>query len=67
MKTFKVLLHRDYIVNIDAGNKNDAAHLAEFYIAGERDVSNEKEKEEYNFRINNIEMVLNDVFEIIEE
>jgi len=66
MKTYKVLLHRDYIVNIDAKSEDEAMSLAEFFIAGEKDSSTEKEKEQYNFRINEIEMVTNDAFEVEE-
>lgn len=66
MKTYKVLLHRDYIVNIDANNEEDAMQLAEFYIAGEKDASTEKEREQHSFRINEIEMVTNDAFEVEE-
>ena len=62
MKTYKVLLHRDYIVNIDADNEDDAKSLAEFFIAGEKDASTEKEKERHSFKINEIEMVTNDAF-----
>ena len=63
MKTYKVLLHRDYIVNIDANNEKEAMQLAEFFIAGEKDTSTEKEREQHSFRINEIEMVTNDAFE----
>ena len=64
MKTYKVLLHRDYIVNIDAKNEEEAMSLAEFFIAGEKDFSTEKEQEQHSFRINEIEMVMNDAFEV---
>ena len=64
MKTYKVLLHRDYIVNIDANNEEDAMSLAEFFIAGEKDASIEKEREQHSFKINEIEMVTNDAFEV---
>ena len=67
MKTYKVLLHRDYVVNIDAKNEEKAKSLAEFFIAGEMDASTEKEKEQHSFRINEIEMVTNDAFEVKEE
>lgn len=67
MKKYKVLLHRDYIVNIDANNEEEAMQLAEFYIAGEKDASTEKEREQHSFRINEIEMVTNDAFEVGEE
>ena len=64
MKTYKVLLHRDYIVNIDANNEEEAVSLAEFFIAGEKDASTAKEREQHSFRINEIEMVTNDTFEV---
>ena len=66
MKTYKVLLHRDYIVNIDANNEEKAMSLAEFFIAGEKDASTQKEREQHGFRINEIEMVTNDAFEVEE-
>ena len=64
MKIYKVLLHRDYLVNIDTDNEEDAKTLAEFFIVGEKDVSTEKERERHSFRINEIEMVMNDAFEV---
>jgi hypothetical protein len=67
MKTYKVLLHRDYIINIDAKNEEQAMSLAEFYIAGEKDASTEKERGRHSFRINEIEMVTNDAFEVDEK
>jgi len=66
MKSFKVSLHRDYIIQIDANSEEEAKFLAEFFIAGEKDASTEKEKEQYAFRISEIEMVGNDVFEVEE-
>lgn len=45
IKTYKVLLHRDYIVNIDANSEEEAMSLAEFFIAGEKVASTEKERE----------------------
>jgi len=66
MKTYKVLLHRDYIVNIDANNEEEAMKLTEYFIAVEKDASTEKEREQHSFRINEIEMVTNDAFEVEE-
>jgi hypothetical protein len=66
MKTYKVSLHRDYIVNIDANNEEEAMQLAEFFIAGEKDASTERERQQNSFRINEIEMVTNDAFEVEE-
>ncbi|GAB4296652.1 MAG: hypothetical protein Kow0098_20100 [Ignavibacteriaceae bacterium] len=64
MKTYKVLLHRDYIVNIDANNEEEAKQLTVFFIAGEKDASTEKEREQHSFRINEIEMVTNDAVRV---
>jgi hypothetical protein len=63
MKTYKVLLTRSYIVSIDAKNKEDALFFSEFYIGGERDLSNDKEKKSKKFKINDIEMTVNDACE----
>lgn len=57
-------LHRDYIVNIKAKNKEEAKSLAEYFIGGEKDCSNEKERKQYKFMIEEIEMVMNDAFEV---
>jgi hypothetical protein len=65
VKTYKVLLHRDYVVNIDANNEDDARSLVEFFIAGEKDSSTEKEREKHSFKINEIEMMTHDAFEVI--
>jgi len=67
MRKYNVILHRDYIVNIDAKNEEEAMSLAEFFIAGEKDTSTEKEREQHSFRINEIEMVTNDAFEVEED
>jgi hypothetical protein len=60
-----VALHRDYIVTIKAKNKDEAKFLAEYVIGGERDISNEREKKKFKFKIEEIEMVTNEAFEII--
>jgi len=64
LKNYKVALHRDYIVNIEATNEDEAKSLAEFFIGGEKDCSNEKERKQYNFKIEEIEMVMNEAFEV---
>lgn len=66
MKNHQVALHRDYIVNIRAKNKDEAKFLAEFFVGGEKDFSNEKERKQYKFKIEEIEMVMNDAFEVVE-
>ena len=67
MKNYKVALHRDYIVNIKVKNEDEAKFLAEYVIGGEKDISTEKEKKQYKFLIEEIEMVTNDAFEIIDD
>ncbi|HMN49500.1 MAG TPA: hypothetical protein PKD67_10205 [Ignavibacteriaceae bacterium] len=67
MRKYNVILNRDYIVTIDAKNEEEAISLAEFFIAGEKDASTEKEREQHGFRINEIEMVTNDAFEVEED
>jgi hypothetical protein len=64
LKNYQVSLHRDYIVNIKAKNEDEAKFLTEFFVGGEKDCSNEKERKQYNFRIEEIEMVVNDAFEL---
>ncbi len=67
MKTYKVFLHRDYIINIDAKNEEEAKSLTELFVTGEKDGSTEKEREQHNFRINEIEMTVNEAFEVEED
>ena len=54
---------REGAKDIIAKNEEEAMSLAEFFIAGEKDTSTEKEREQHSFRINEIEMVTNDAFE----
>lgn len=67
MKNYKVALHRDYIVNIKAKNKDEVKSLAEYFIGGERDISTEKEKKQFKFEIERIEMMTNEAMEIIKD
>ena len=66
MKNFKIALHRDYIIDIKAKNEGEAKFLAEYVIGGEKDISTEKEKMKFKFKIEEIEMVTNDAFEVEE-
>ena len=63
MKTFKVALTRTYLVEIEAKDEEQAKFLTEFYISSPHDASTEKEKADYGFRFNEIEMVTNEAFE----
>lgn len=63
MKKYRVILTRSFIISIDAKNKEDALFFSEFYVGGEKDLSNAKEKKSKKFKINEIEMTVNDAFE----
>ena len=63
MRTFRIALHRDYLVEIDAKNREDARRLTEFFLSTPKDASSEKERHEHSFRIGEIEMVNNDAME----
>ncbi len=59
-KSFKVLLHRSYIVEVEATNESDAKGIAEFFLGDPQDKSVEREREQFNFEIGELEMVNND-------
>jgi hypothetical protein len=63
MKTFRVTLHRDNLVEIDARNEKEAMELAEFFLSDPRDASSNREREEHSFRIHSVEMASNEAIE----
>jgi len=65
MKTYKVALTRTYLVSIKAKTEERAKRLSEFYLGDFPDLSNKKEQLEHNFSIENIVMVSNEAFEIV--
>jgi hypothetical protein len=67
MKTFEVLLTRSYRVEIDANNDRDAVFNVEFFVGGETDLSNKRESASRGFRINDIEMTVNEAIECVEK
>ena len=66
MKTFKVNLTRVYSITIDANDKSSAKQLVEFFLSKPKDDSTEKDKADYNFNIKEIEMLINEAFEVAE-
>ena len=66
MKKFKVLLTRDYVVEINAKNEEDAKECAEFFVSGGLDASTKDDREKYNFAIDRIKPITNDAFEVEE-
>ena len=70
MKTYKVSLTRTYLVSIKAENEDQAKIFSEYYLGDCPDSSNEKERLEKNFSIEEIEMVYNEadgVVDVVEE
>ena len=66
MKKFKVLLTRDYIVEINANNENDEKECVEFFVSGGLDTSTEIDRQNYNFEIEQIKPITNYAFEVEE-
>ena len=66
MNKYRVLLTRDYVVEIKALNKDEAKECSEFFVSGGLDASTEKERERYNFEITRIKPIINDAFEVEE-
>lgn len=66
MKTYKVALTRTYLVTINATDEEKAKRISEFFIGDCPDSSNEKDRSEFNFSIENIEMMYNEAGEILD-
>jgi hypothetical protein len=66
MKKYLVSLVRDYGIVIKAKNEEEAMRCAEFFVGGEKDLSQKKDREEYKFRIETIEMTNNDAIDVEE-
>ncbi len=63
MNTYKVSLSRLYNVIVDAQNKEDAKQAVETFLSSSKDTSTIREQTQYNFKIREIEMMGNEVFE----
>jgi len=66
VKTFNVMLTRTYRVTIEAEDENSASELVEFYLGDPEDKSTEKEQAQQKFNIQEIEMTMNEAFEVEE-
>lgn len=66
MKNYRVSLSRDYSVLISAKSKNRAKELAEYFIGGERDLSDKLDRKKHNFIIKEIELTNNDAIDVEE-
>lgn len=63
MPLYKCSLARSFLVLVEANNSDDAAQAAETFI-DYSDVSTSRYRQEYRFKIREIEMVMNDVIEV---
>ena len=66
LKKFQVSLTRDYVVEIKAQDELDARQFTEFFVTGGLDGSTQVERDHYNFEIERIKPIVNEVFEIEE-
>lgn len=66
MKTFKISLVRNYIIDIEAKNAEDAKIYAEYYLGDCPDLSSKRDRRDKNFNIFNIKSVYNEASEIID-
>jgi hypothetical protein len=66
MKQYQVFLTRDYIVEINAKNKEEAKECVEFFVSGGLDASTIEERNHHNFEIMRINPVVNEAFEVNE-
>jgi hypothetical protein len=63
MKSYRVTLHRDYLVEVEARNADDAKQCVEFFLSDPVDGSTKEEREKHSFRIREVELVTNDAAE----
>jgi hypothetical protein len=60
MKKFTVHLSREYVVQIEANNEDDAMNFTELYVSGGFDDSIEATRKKDNFQILHIKPTLNE-------
>ncbi len=66
MPTFKVGLSRTYLVTVQANDSESAKRAAECFV-GESDLSQPNERNEFGFKIDEIEIVNNETFDCDDE
>ncbi len=66
MKTFQVVLTKNFIVTINAKTSRDAKRFCEFYTSNIEDISTDNDRRKEKFEIGNIECAMNDAFECTE-
>ena len=63
MRKYKVALTRVYFVTVRAANMEKAKDVVEFYLGDCPDRSNETHRREEKFKIEDIELALNEAYE----
>lgn len=63
MNTYRVVLSRTYVVNVNAETVEKAKDVAEFFTSHITDISNEKDRKKESFSIVDIECMLNEALE----
>jgi hypothetical protein len=63
MKKYEVLLSRSYIVKIHANNEENARRFSELYLSVCTDLSEPHDQKENRFKIDEVEMTINNAFE----
>ena len=66
MKKFTVHLSREYVVQIEANNEDDARNYTQLYVSGGFDASREATRKHDAFQICNIKPTLNEAFYVEE-
>lgn len=66
MKTFNVVLTKSYIVSINAESSEKASEFAQFFTGDISDISNVKDRANYNFEILEIDCKINEALEVSE-
>jgi hypothetical protein len=64
MRTYRVHLHRDYLVEVTAKDEKDARHFVEYFLSHPRDFSTARDRERHRFRIYGMEMRTNEAVEV---
>lgn len=63
MNSYRVVLSRTYVVNVNAETLEKAKDVTEFFTSHITDISNEKDRKKESFSIVDIECMLNEALE----
>ena len=63
MKTYQVVLTKNYLVSVNAKTKEQARRVCEFYTNDIQDISTIENREKEKFLIKNIECTVNETFD----